>query len=456
MYVIALICIMLFFSHTMEWYFALFGLIEVIGFFYFTNRLTKQWAQIKSARHFEKTLFLTAWMIRFPVMLFLYWFFNEMTGQPYMFSAADEMGYQEEAEWIAECIDEGKFWTSYWDYKFGKGGGVSDFGYPMWLGVLSYISDNNILFIRTLKTLIGAYTCVIVYRITARNFGGAIGRVAGVIYMLWPELVIYSGMHLKETEMIFLMMLFLNHADKLLRDKKLSIKSILLTFASAIVLFAFRTVMGLTAVMSLLMSFALTSSRLASMGRRWVVIVASLIAIGYFAGGRVAREVETVWEQKDENQAKRLGVQEKTNSFAKYAGAAVFAPMVFTLPYPTMVATEGQENSRLWHGGLFDKNIMSCFCVLGLFLLIISGDWREHILIGAMLIGYLVIIIFSAFGAAQRFHLPAAPMEIMFMSYGMTQTLKNSRYKLWYNIWLILIFVIVIFWQYIKLRGRGL
>ena len=34
------------------------------------------------------------------------------------------------------------------------------------------------------------------------------------------------------------------------------------------------------------------------------------------------------------------------NAFAKYAGTAVFAPLIFTIPFPTMVNTPYQENQQ--------------------------------------------------------------------------------------------------------------
>lgn len=438
----------------LNWYWILFGITEIGLFFYAGNIISKKWAIIPSRKRFAKKLFWTGWGIRFAVMLFLYWFFQEMTGQPFMFHAADAVGYSGEAEWMVDCIQRGTFMTEYWDYKFGAGGGVSDFGYPMWLAILYLISGKSIIFARFIKTIISAYTCVLLYKLAARNFGEQVGRLAGIFCMLMPEFIIYSGMHLKETEMIFLIVAYLNEADKLLRLKRFNWRSLALVMLLAGLLFCFRTVVGLAAIMSTILTFVMTSERVASWGRRWSVIIVMLIAIGYFAGGRIASEVQTVWEQRDSNQSSRLSVQVKTNSFAKYAGATVFAPLMFTIPFPTMVETEGQENSRMLHGGLVVKNIMSGFCILGIIMLLITGEWRNHILLGAMLISYLVVIIFSAFGAAQRFHMPAEPLELTFAAYGLS--LCKKREKRWYTFWCIGIGTAIILWQLIKLRGRGM
>ena len=90
-YMIALItCFVLYINYSMQWYWYVFGLVEVLGFFYYSNTLTKRWA-VSSSKLFVKRLFWTAFSVRLLVMLFLYWFHNEMTGQPFMFAAADAL-----------------------------------------------------------------------------------------------------------------------------------------------------------------------------------------------------------------------------------------------------------------------------------------------------------------------------------------------------------------------------
>ena len=76
-------------------------------------------------------------------------------------------------------------------------------------------------------------------------------------------------------------------------------------------------------------------------------------------------------------------------------------------------------------------------------------------LIGSFLIAYLVILVFSAFAHADRFHMPALPLELLFMSYGMS-LLGDQRVKRWYNWWLVVIFVAFVGWNWFKLAGRGL
>lgn len=442
----------------MTWYWRLFGIVSVVGFFYFSNKLSKQWARIRP-QSFENNVFWYTFILRVAVMLFLYWFHNTMTGQPFAYGAADEIGYHEEAQWMAQTIRDGHF-STYLNYKFVQSNGVSDAGYPMYLGFVYLLSGDSIIVARLLKSLWSALSCVLIYRLGKRNFGESVGRMAAIFMMLEPHFSIYVGLHLKETEMIFLMMLFLERADALLRSRNFNFKTISVVVIVMASLFTFRTVLGLTAIFSVAMALLLSSARVMGWGRRIVVLLVLGMSVLYFAGGRIMTEVEQVWELKDKNQDSRMSVINKTQSYAKYAGAAVFAPMIFTIPFPTMVETPNQETSRMLHGGMFVKNIMSYFCIMAimslLFPLIPGYDkWRDHVLIGVFLIAYLVILIFSAFAHADRFHMPALAIEMLFVAYGVSLC-RIPQLQKWYKYWVALMFFAVIAWNWFKLAGRGM
>lgn len=457
-YIAALVaCSIAYAEYAMYWYWWVFGIVEVVSYFYFANRLTRNWAMLKP-RIFEKHLFWWAFVIRLIVMLFLYWFHTEMTGQPFMFHAADAIGYHNEAVWMANTIRDGEF-NVYLNYKFVESHGVSDAGYPMYLGFVYLLSDDSIIFARLLKCLWGALSCLLIYRLGKRHFGEQVGRIAAILMMLESHFWIYGSLHLKETEMIFMMLLFLERTDHLVRSRKFNFRNIAVVAVLMASLFTFRTVLGLTAVFSLVMALMLTSQRVMSWGKRIVFLLVFGAVALFFAGGRIFSEIEAVWELKDQNQVSRMSEIVRTQGLAKYAGAAVFAPMIFTIPFPTMVETEGQETSRMLHGGMVTKGIMSFFCIVALVTLVLPvirgmNNWRDHILIGAFLIAYLLILVFSAFAHADRFHMPALPLEILFVAYGISLW-RVKLFRQWFNWWIVLMFVAFVGWNWFKLKGRG-
>ena len=108
----------------------------------------------------------------------------------------------------------------------------------------------------------------------------------------------------------------------------------------------------------------------------------------------------------------------------------------------------------MMNGANFIKNIMSGFTIFALILLLIRGDWRKHVLPLATMCGYLVVLAFSNFAHAERFHFPVIGLEMMFAAFGVTQ--MANKHKRWFNIWTIGICVANVLWALIKLRGRGL
>ena len=452
-YIAALVTVsLLYANYAMYWYWWVFGIVEVVGFFAGSHYLTTHWAQ-KSSKEFQKSLFGLSLALRIFAVFFLYWFFDTMTGQPFMFAAADSIGYHEEASWMAECF-HGGYLDAYLSYIQGQSG-VSDVGYPFWLGLQYIVTGNSIIIARIIKAVLSAWMSVLVYQLAMRNFGESTGRMAGIFCALMPNLIIYCGMHLKETEMVFLTVAFLERTDYLMRQPKFKPQHFILPLLLGGSLFLFRTVLGVAAMGAWLVSVLFTSKEIIKT-RNKVLLSAMLGVVLLFSlGGKIFVESQRYWERRNENQ--ELGLYQKTargNQMAKYAGAAVFAPMIFTIPFPTMVETEGQETFRMQHGGNFDKNITSFFTILALFLLVWRKQWRSHTLIGTFTIAYLAILTLSAFAQSERFHIPSLPIELIFAACGVS--MMTNRHKKYFNAWLVLMFVADVAWAWFKLKGRGM
>ena len=112
-----------------------------------------------------------------------------MNGDPFEFDAADSWGYHHEAEWL---MNEpwSVVWGYYSDFYLDKGGGVSDLGYPLYLMLLYKLIGSNIFVARVLKAIYGAITCVLLYKLAARNLNEQVGRIAGIFAMVMPNLII--------------------------------------------------------------------------------------------------------------------------------------------------------------------------------------------------------------------------------------------------------------------------
>lgn len=456
LYFILLITISVAFSHPMVWYWWLFGAVEVAGFFYFSNVLTKDW-QGYYGKALEKKYFSTALLLRIFYVFFSYAFYTLLTGSPFEFSAADAHFYDDMGRWGAEELWAGTF---SWSRIFGDIDiDISDCGYPFYLMLIYAISGKSLLVVRLLKAVISSFTVVLVYRLATRNFGETVGRISGIFCLLMPNLIYYCGLHLKETEMLFLTVLFIERADYIFRCKKINVRDLIFLFLIGAAAFFFRAVLCYVLFLTLVASVVLGSKRI-KRGGKWAIeglLLVMLLVFGYFqVGSETVYNTEEYQNIQDQQTAAMQWRSERSggNSYAKYASASLFAPLIFTIPFPTMVNIEYQQNQQMIHGGNFVKNITSFFTILALFLLLFSGEWRDNIVPLAFVIGYLIVLAFSNFAQAERFHIPALPFELILASYAIVHF--KPRFKNWFTIWLVFIFVANVGWAWLKLRGRGM
>jgi hypothetical protein len=119
-----------------------------------------------------------------------------------------------------------------------------------------------------------------------------------------------------------------------------------------------------------------------------------------------------------------------------------------------MVSVLNQESQMMMNGAYFIKNILSGLTILAMFMLLFRGEWRKHVLSISVMCGYLVVLVFSNFAHAERFHFPILALELMFAAYGVSQL--TNKHKRWYTIWLVGICIATIAWSWIKLAGRGM
>ena len=454
-YFALLVLVPVIFGYPMEWYFWIFGIVEVVGFFYFAHQLPIVW-QNYSPKAFVKKLFTTALIIRIVYVVFSYWFYNTLTGAPFEFRAADVMFYNQLGQYGHQCLSNGE-WNLLSQFETYADVALSDSGYPIYLSFIYWVFDDSIFLTRILKAVWSAWTCVLVYNLASRNFGESVGRMAAIFCMLMPNFIYYCGIHLKETEMVFLIVLFAERADYAMRAKQLDWKALIIAIVAACILFLFRTALAAVAMIALAVTLMLSSKKVLSLGKKIAIGTFVVLAMVVTVGNQFMREAEELLAKSGDNQSNSLewrAERENGNKFAKYAGAAVFAPMIFTIPFPTLVDTSNQENQRMIHGGNYVKNITSALTIFALFSLLFSGDWRRYVLIIAVGCGYLIVIALSSFAQSERFHLPALPFSLMLAAYGIS--ISGNKQKKWYSHWCMLIFVANIAWAWFKLRGRGM
>ena len=440
--------------------------ISVVLFFYGGYAMLNNWANV-SEKRFLRNIFITGLIVRLLWMLYCYFFFNPSHYGTTYGDGADVEWYMPFGEAIAEWVRNG-FNGGFDQLKMSWDAALDDIGYPIWLGVVylitGSISDVFVPFI--VKSVVGSYCAICIYRVAQRHFGDGTARLAALFVCLNPNIIYWCGTMMKETEMVFLVCIAVDNLDRILSSgNKLTFKSLLPGMLAAIALMFFRTALGLVMFFAMFAHIVMASKRVMSIGKKVLagVLVVALLVISM--GDRIINQSKYFYEkvrsgeQKENMEWRGHRVDEggRKQSFAKYAGAAVFAPLIFTIPFPTFnEANVAQLVQVQTSGGSYIRNIFSFFVIMVLLSMLLSGEWRQHVFILAYTCGYLLTLVFSPFAQSGRFHMPIWPMLMLFAAYGIQVAKVNMRLKRLFTVALCLEVVVCLAWNWFKLAGRGM
>lgn len=454
------LCTLLWNQYAMEFRFALISIISVLLFF-FGGTVIMQRYQYRNPKTFVKSIFWMGFFIRALWAVYMYFLNIEIYGQA-VGDGADTEWYIPVAKAGVEAISEGNWnivdlWHTKWAATY------DDMGYPFWLMVeyMIFGEVSDVFLPMMVKCVIGAFIPIFIYNIGQRHWGEVVGRMAAVLVMLNPNMIYWCGNMLKEAEMTFLFCLFVDKMDKALSGRNWTFMGLLPASLVGLYLFLFRSALGLVAFLAVLSEVVFASSRVMATGKKIIagvmVALVLLIGMGDSLRSQTRQVIDTVQSDQQQSNMEWRTKRKGGNSFAKYASATVFAPLIFTIPFPTFNnAWQPQILQRMLSGGSFVKNILSFFVLLMLFIMLFTKEWRQHVFIIAVTCGYLAALVLSNFAQSGRFHMPIMPFLMLFAAYGICVAYKNVKYKRWYNIALGVELIACIAWNWFKLRGRGM
>jgi hypothetical protein len=448
--ILLMICMALYVEKALPFQWIVFGIAEVALFFFFAARFTNRWSTLTPAL-FQKKLIRTSMIIRVVWVIFSYFYFSIMTGQPFEYEAADAMGYHGEGVWLAGLLVDGKL-DIYLAY-IGKN--YADMGYPFYLGLLYLVLGSGVLIPRFIKAILGTVTCVMIYKLARNNFGEATGRIAGILAMLLPNLVYYCGLHVKETEMVFLVVSFIYIGDRLLRAKNFVPSLAALLVVLGAMMFLYRTVLAVCLIGSVVMAIFFVSRRISNWGKRvalFALVGFSVILLFSTSQKEVIFEYIEASDKNQTSQMENFATVENANKLATYGSRSIFLPFMLMAPFPTLVDTQ-QPNPMMLGGAFYTRNIYAFFVLMAFFVLYKRKQLRNHILIMAIMFSYLFVLASSGFALSERFHLPIVPFLLIFAAYGISQ--MDASKKKYFVPYLLLVSCIVIAWNWFKLAGRG-
>ena len=436
--------------------------ISVVLFFYGASGMAKSWMR-KRERTFIKNVFWVGLSIRFLWICYLYLIFNPVHYGSPLGSGEDTGWYMDFGKDIVNWISNGMP-IPFRQLMANHAAAIDDIGYPIWLAIIylltGHISDILIPFV--IKSFLGAYCAISIYRVAKRHYGESVGRMAALFVMLNPNIIYWCGTMMKETEMVFLCCLFVEKTDATLSlSNKLGFKQLIPGILIGLTLMFMRTALGLVAFMAIFAHIIFVSNKVMSSGKK--VLAGVLVAAALFVGlgdrfiSQSREHLENVETGGQQVNMEWRSTRQGGNSFAKYAGATVFAPLIFTIPFPTFNQANAEQIVQpITSGGSYIRNVLSVFVIMVMVLLLVSGEWRKHVFILAYTLGYLLVLVLSGYAQSGRFHMPIWPMIMLFAAYGIQVLRDNKRIKYWYNLVLVLEIFICLGWNWFKLKGRGM
>lgn len=341
---------------------------------------------------------------------------------------------------------------------------IDDVAYPMLLGVEYMLTGgiSDVFIPMLIKSILGAYCTILTYRITKRHFGEGTARIAAIFVCLNPNMIYWCASMMKEAEMVFFCCFAVDKLDEALStNSQLTIKSLIPGILSGFVLLFMRTTLGLALFGAVLGHVLMADKRIISVGKKIFVGVLVLIVLFVTVGDRLMVQSKE-YIDKVQSDAQRENMEWRSNrlggnKFAKYASASVFAPLIFTFPFPTFNAAHaGQLIQIQLSGGYFIKNIFSFFVIIVLVQFLLTGEWRKHVLLIGYTCGYLVVLVFSGFAQSGRFHMPIWPMLMIFAAYGLQLAKTDKKMRKWFTYVLFAEVFVCLAWNWFKLAGRGM
>ena len=436
--------------------------ISVVLFFFVGRSMSRDFSLL-GEKKFLRSVFTVGFVVRILWILYMFFVFNPRYYGTRFGSTADVEWYMGFGQYLAEWVSGDSTYSLSEIIKINMSA-IDDVAYPMILGIeyllTGGISDVLIPYIG--KSILGACCAIFIYRITKRHFGEGAARIAAIFVCLNPNIIYWCGSMMKEAEMVFFCCLALDKFDEALStNSQLTIKALLPGILSGFVLLFMRTTLGLALFGAVMVHVLIADKRIISIGKKIFIGVLVAVVLTITVGDQLLNQskgyLDNVRSGGQEQNMEWRSTREGGNSFAKYASATVFAPLIFTLPFPTFNQShEGQFVQVQLSGGYFIKNILSFFVIIVLVQLLITGEWRKYVLLIGYTCGYLVILVFSGYAQSGRFHMPIWPMLMIFAAYGVQLAKSDKRLRRWFMYTLYIEVFICLAWNWFKLAGRSM
>lgn len=426
LYFVTLILVsVVFHNHFVGWHWVLWG-AGATTFFFLGSWLFIEKTKDVNPRRFLLLVFAFALIIRVLYVWLMCYYYTVKTGMPLEYNASDSLNYHHNALQFGKIIESGRF-HEFVNAVYSHRIAFSDLGYVISLACVYSVFGPNILIPHILHSLFSAYICVLAYRLSDRLFDNRTARVAAVISAFMPLFIYYCGLHLKEMDFAFFLILCIERIDFVMRERKNVVWNIFLILFSSLMIFSYRVTTGLCLFVSFFVYIFVNQHITRKARVTGVVVAATFLALFTFSG--------IGWEIKSTI----------LFAFTNVDYNFQYLPGAFVLPLPKMTV-DGNENLKLINGMVFVKNIIGFFAMYSLIIAYREKKLRDMSLLALVPITYLAIVSSIRFFSIERFYFPALPCLTVLAAYAIAHFEKKDMK--WFNAYLAVLLAAIMFWSY--------
>jgi hypothetical protein len=448
--ILALLIYIFFESVLIPYEFLITGYIEVVLFFWLQQIIFSSF-KVLSKKEFLIRITIISVGVKSIAAIILYYYFLYKTKSPFEFNAVDSIAYHRNGIYLSKFFENGKYDIS----SLLKESAFSDRGFNILIGWIYVLTKQSIVFTRLFFSFISAVSVLLLYKISDQLFDEIYARYISILFLLMPNFNLYLGTHLKETFLIFIVLLFLHQTIRFIEKERKYKRNLICLLFCILTLFLFRTALGGAAVLATIAYFFTANSISKKFNKLIILSIVFITAVILIINSAIGVEIQnylgktsTAVQENMQFRAERFD----GNKFAVYAGAPLFISIILIVPFPSFVLIKGQEFIWMFIAGNLIKNIIAFFLFVGIFSLNKTLFRKTSLLIYFSII-YLLILANSGFAISERFHLPILPIFLLFSGFGIIANEKRNISK-YFPLYLFIILIIILVWNYIKVIGR--
>tara|TARA_Y100001958_G_C21243931_1_gene572942 strand:- start:1311 stop:2816 length:1506 start_codon:yes stop_codon:yes gene_type:complete len=328
---------------------------------------------------------------------------------------------------------------------------LDDYGYIYFNTIIYWLFYPSTILMRIINAFFGTLTILIIYNYSKLLMHIFKARLVAITSSLFPFFLYFTGVQMKETLMLFSVIMTLYFSTKLIVLEKINLHNLFFAAFSVISIFLFRYSLGVIVFLTVVSIFIFNKKTNRNVAFAFIIILGSMLL---FSQVGLIDELFLVISNISDYSSTQLG---KSRSLADVSFLTFFT-FGFFGPFPGLVdipAPLGKLHSSTLYqlGGIFILSFLKGFFVLSIIYIIKNNVKRYYPLI-FFYFTYHFALSLTALTLDIRFQI--VNNMILIILFPVIVGRINSRDKYILFGYTIIIFLGTVFWNYARALGNNL